>query len=59
MQENVISQANEALIQAYLKIVATDDYTAWCFISAMENSMPFANTSTPLDSPGCFLRSSS
>jgi len=26
MQENVISQANEALIQAYLEIVATDDY---------------------------------
>ncbi|HEX6552113.1 MAG TPA: nuclear transport factor 2 family protein [Ktedonobacteraceae bacterium] len=26
MQERVISQANEELIQAYLKIVATDDY---------------------------------
>jgi len=26
MQEKVISQANEALIQAYLEIVATDDY---------------------------------
>ena len=26
MQEKVISQANEALIQAYLQIVATDDY---------------------------------
>jgi len=26
MQEKVISQSNEALIQAYLQIVATDDY---------------------------------